>query len=160
MDTKRHFQGRNQYKVDMKGRIPFPAHWFAPLDLKRDETLIAARGMSPDAKFLELYSPAGWAARVELIERAFPEGKLRETFIRWYVSTAEPVELDTQNRIRIPRHLMEHARIDKEMVLLGCIDHIEAWAKENLEKSETIEPAAFDQIYEILNKAKNTEQKG
>lgn len=155
-----YFQGRNSYKIDAKGRFPFPAHWFPPLDLKRDETLIAARGISPDAKFLELYGPAAWTERMALIERAFPQGALRDHFIRWYVSTAEKVELDTQNRIRIPRHLMEYAGIDKETVLLGCIDRIEVWAKDSLADREKMEPASFDQIYDILNRAKNTEPKG
>ncbi len=138
----------------MKGRLPFPPQWFAPLELKRDETLIAARGISPDAKFIELYSPKGWDEKMAAIEENFPEGPVKDNFIRWYVSTAEAVELDTQNRIRIPRHLMEYASVDRDAVLLGCVDRIEVWAKESLEKHETLVPADFEQIYSYLSRKK------
>ncbi len=154
MSGRGQFQGRISYKVDVKGRIPFPPHWFAPLDLRRDEKLIAARGLSSEHKFLEIYSPQVWKERLALFDRAFPEGSLREQVIRWYVATAEEVELDAQNRIRLPRHLMEFAGIDKDLVFLGCIDHIEAWAKEALDRTETASAPDFDQIFTLLNKAK------
>ncbi len=154
MSGQGQFQGRILYKVDVKGRVPFPPHWFAPLDLRRDEKLIAARGLSKEHKFLEIYAPRVWKERLVLIDRAFPEGPLRERMLRWYVATAEEVELDAQNRIRLPRHLMEFASIDKDLEFLGCIDHIEAWAKEALDRAEAAEPLDFDQIFTLLNKAK------
>jgi len=149
------FQGRISYKIDAKGRVPFPPHWFAPLDLRRDEKLIAARGLSAEHKFLELYAPRVWNERLALIDRAFPEGALREQVIRWYVSTAEEIELDTQNRIRLPRHLMDFAAIEKELVFLGCIERIEIWAKDVLERIETVEPPDFLQVFSLLNRAKS-----
>jgi len=138
----------------MKGRVPFPPHWFAPLDLRRDEKLVAARGLSADHKFLEIYAPRVWNERLALLDRAFPEGPLREKVLRWYVATAEDVELDAQNRIRLPRHLLEYASIDKDLEFLGCIDHVEAWAKDALERTEKAEPPDFGQIFTLINKAK------
>lgn len=157
METKSFFHGRNQYRIDMKGRLPFPPQWFAPLDLRYGESIVAARGISPDAKFLELYSPKGWADKMAMVEEAFPEGKLKNNFIRWFVSTAESVELDTQNRIRIPKHLMEYAALDKDAILLGCVDRIEVWSIENLEKNEVLTEPDFGQIFGFLNEKRKKE---
>ncbi len=157
MSGQGRFQGRISYKVDVKGRVPFPPHWFAPLDLRRDEKLIVARSLSQEHRYLEIYSPRSWAERLDLFDRAFPEGPLREQVVRWYVATAEEVELDAQNRIRLPRHLAEFAAIDKDLVFLGCIDHIEVWAKEALERVETNDAPDFVQIFNLLNKAKSKE---
>jgi len=156
VEKKLSFHGRNYYKLDAKGRVPFPAQWFAPLDLRFGESLIVARGLSPDAKFLELYSPLGWSEKMDAVNNSFPEGKLKNNFIRWYVSTAESVELDTQNRIRLPKHLIEFSSLGKEVVLLGCVDRIEIWGKEALEKSESLSGEDFNDIYGFLNDYKKS----
>jgi len=151
MGNSNSFHGRNYYKVDAKGRVPFPSQWFAPLNLRLGDSLVVARGIAPDSKFLELYSPERWEERVKLIDGSFPEGKLKSKFVRWYVSTAESIELDTQNRVRLPKHLIEFSGLNKDIVLLGCVDKIEIWSKELLEKSESLTDEDFGDIYDFLN---------
>lgn len=151
VEKKTSFHGRNYYKIDVKGRVPFPAQWFEPLNLRFGESLIVARGLSHSAKYLELYSPSGWAEKMADIEGAFPEGELKSKIVRWYVSTAESVDLDTQNRIRLPKHLSAYGEILKDVVLLGCVDRIEIWAKELLDEVDTPSKDEFDQIFDLLN---------
>lgn len=158
MEKNNSFHGRNYYKVDTKGRVPFPAQWFAPLDLRYGESLVIARGFSPDSKYLELYSPASWKEKIDALDKSIPEGKLKNNFMRWFVSTAESVELDTQNRIRLSKYHMEYAGIQKEVVLLGCVDRIEIWAKELLDDEEEINPDDFNAVFGYLNDFKNSDR--
>ncbi len=128
--------------------------------MRYGESLIITRGMSPESKYLEMYSPKAWEEKMAAIEQAFPEGKLKNNFIRWFVSTAESCELDTQNRIRIPQHLIDYCGIDKDVVLLGCVDRIEVWAKERLEETETMTEDDFESVFGFLNDFKKSKIEG
>lgn len=121
------------------------------MNLRYGESIVLSRGVSPDNRYIELYSQNAWAEKVEDIENSFPEGKLKAKFVRWYVSTAESLELDTQNRVRLPKHLIEYAGLEKEVVLLGCGDRIEIWDKAALEASESLDESDFDEVFNIMN---------
>ncbi len=153
MAEKKVFHGQREYRVDAKGRVPFPPHWLPHMDMKYGEALVLAKGLSPDEHYLELFSPDEWTRQVDKIRRSLPEGKMKSSFIRWYLSSAESVELDGQNRIRLPKGLMEWAGVKRDVVLMGTMDTLQLWSKEELDKNEQFNPDDFDEIFSLFNAA-------
>jgi MraZ protein len=52
-------------------------------------------------------------------------------FRRIFVGGAFECSLDKQGRILIPPTLRQHADLNKEVVLVGVLDHFEIWSREN-----------------------------
>lgn len=44
------------------------------------------------------------------------------------------IELDTQGRFVIPKHMMDFAQIKEQLVVIGAGDHIELWQKQKWEE--------------------------
>ncbi|OKL23650.1 cell division/cell wall cluster transcriptional repressor MraZ [Metamycoplasma hominis] len=58
-------------------------------------------------------------------------------FIRYIFGNTEVVSPDKNNRIMIPKHLLNKAAIDKEVVFLGTGDTCELFAKEVYDEQES-----------------------
>lgn len=147
------FHGRKDYRLDPKGRIPFPTIWYAPLGLGVSGKIVVTRGLSPEERYLEIFSNEKWEERMKLIH-SFPEGKLRNKFLKWYIASAETIELDNQNRLRLPKNLIDYSGINKDVVLLGSIETVQIWSKEVLDNAESVDDADFDMVFDYMNRAR------
>ncbi len=58
------------------------------------------------------------------------------------------VELDRQGRIRIPAELAQRASLQKETVLLGVLDHLELWDRQQWEQYLASKQSQYDAIAE------------
>ena len=43
---------------------------------------------------------------------------------------ATPLELDASDRLLLPKNLMDHAGIGKDIKMFGMVDRVEIWSKE------------------------------
>ena len=152
------FHGQRDFRVDAKGRLPFPPNWLPQMELRYGESLIIARGLSQDERYLEVFSPEAWNKQVARIRESLPEGKMKSSFVRWYVSTAETLELDAQNRIRLPKSLIEWAGIKKDISLLGALDTIQIWSHEIMSETEQFDPQELDAVFDLFNIKKGSEE--
>ncbi|MBW3539217.1 MAG: division/cell wall cluster transcriptional repressor MraZ [Planctomycetes bacterium] len=76
---------------------------------------------------LGLYSPAAFEAlATRLGQRSANPAQLRN-YLRLFYARAERLDVDSQGRIRIPERLMEFAKLQRDVVLLGVHDHAEIW---------------------------------
>ena len=115
-------QGEFTPKLDEKGRF------FLPTQFRNDEQL-------KDEKLTLVRHPerclAIWAT--PMFERTLAtlvSGDLDDPDSRVYqrlLGSSSPVELDNQGRILIPPGLREYAQLDKEIVIIGAVDHLEVW---------------------------------
>ena len=48
---------------------------------------------------------------------------------RFIFSAAAEAQPDKQGRIALPPALLEHARLDREVVVAGIRDHVEIWGR-------------------------------
>lgn len=152
------FHGRKDYKLDTKGRMPFPSIWYSPLGLETSNSVVIARGMSSKEKYLEIFSNDSWHKKMKLIE-SFPEGEVKNKFVRWYIATAETVELDNINRIRLPKQLIDYCEIVKDVALVGSIETIQIWPKEVIDATEDVTKGDFDMVFNFMNRAKSETEK-
>lgn len=54
-------------------------------------------------------------------------------FRRVFIGGAHECSFDKQGRILIPPSLRQYSEIDKDIVLVGVLDHFEIWSRENWE---------------------------
>jgi MraZ protein len=50
-------------------------------------------------------------------------------FQRYYVSSAEVTELDSQGRLLVPQHFRDYAELKEDLVLAGMGSKIEIWSQ-------------------------------
>jgi len=119
------FRGQFRYAVDHKGRIAVPAPFRRALEAANQRTLIVTKGYDGE---IEVHPLSEWERYEEEILLALPRYK-RETrrFMRRRAAAASEVEMDSQGRIMLPRHLAEYAGVEKEAIISGAISHFEIW---------------------------------
>lgn len=116
------FMGEYLHSIDNKGRLILPAKF-------RDElgdTFIATKGLD---NCLFVYTRAEWAILEEKLKKlplAKPEAR---AFVRFFFSGAAELDCDKQGRVLLPTNLREHARLEKDVVVIGVSTRIEVWDK-------------------------------
>jgi MraZ protein len=86
---------------------------------------------------LMCYTLDEWS-RVEqrILNMAVKSENMRR-FRRIFIGGAFECTLDKQGRILIPPTLRQYASLDKEVVLVGVLDHFEIWAREGYLDQDT-----------------------
>ena len=115
------FRGTFDYSLDAKNRLTVPAKFRAALAGK----VFLVRGPDP---CISLYPEATYAALTEAaLQGMNPFSTQARELKRLFHSTATDTELDSAGRVMLtPRHL-EHASIDREVVITGAGDSLELW---------------------------------
>lgn len=112
-------RGRYSHNIDAKGRVFVPAKMREILG----DSFVVAAVMEP---CISLYTTAGWNAMLEKLEE-MPMTKSRP-LLRYLSSNAADVQVDSQGRILLPKHLLEHASLTKEALVIGAgADRAEIW---------------------------------
>ncbi len=116
--------GTYSRSLDEKHRLAVPKRLREKFSAKELTSLHVAPGTDLS---LALYSPAAFDNLAERLSEKSPNRKERQNYIRLFYSQAEEVELDSQGRIRIPERLVDFARLEHDVMLLGVQDHAEIW---------------------------------
>lgn len=127
------FKGEYEHALDAKGRVSFPAKLRKSVSAEAQDRFTLLQGQE---QCLHLYPQDQWEKveeRILEVNRFTREGRL---VVRNFLRTAEDVTLDEQNRLSLPRKLMEFAEITDKCVFLGSGDHIEIWSPEVLAKAD------------------------
>lgn len=124
------FRGSSFHTIDSKGRIIIPARF-------RD--IIKAGGsngvmISKMDSGLVAYTSEEWRKIETRILALAEKSESMRRFRRVFIGGAFECSCDKQDRILIPQHLREYAEFDKEIVLVGVLDHFEIWSRENWER--------------------------
>ncbi|MCP4714699.1 MAG: division/cell wall cluster transcriptional repressor MraZ [Deltaproteobacteria bacterium] len=145
------FRGQHNQTIDPKGRIILPVKFREVLVRQYDARLIITK--YPD-NCLIAYPVVEWEKKeAEIL--TLPTGKKEvRAWKRFFISSASECPVDKQGRVLIPAPLKEFARLEKEIVIAGSIDHFEIWNKtmfaENTEPDEHF--ADSDAASDILDK--------
>ena len=118
--------GEYRHGLDPKNRIFIPAKL-------RDElgaTFVVAKDIRE--KCLKLYSLKEWENYIDpILTKA---RKLQSKVLRFLNSSMVEVTPDAHGRVVLPKELIGHAEIDKNVVVVGCYNYAEIWAEESYEK--------------------------
>ncbi len=123
------FRGSSFNTVDPKGRLIIPARFRDIIKADGDGVMISKLDHG-----LFAYTLEGWKDIERKIIAMVEEGSNLRRFRRVFVGSASYCSCDKQGRILIPPPLRDYAGIEKEVVLVGVLDHFEIWSRENWEK--------------------------
>lgn len=124
------FIGDYHCKLDEKGRVLFPSAFKKQMGSSGDDKFVVKKDIFE--KCLVLFPMSEWERQNKIIRSKLnPYNKEHNQFLRgFYRGTAE-LELDANNRLLLPKRLLEMVDIDKEIAMAGQNGKIEIWAKEN-----------------------------
>ena len=124
------FRGSSFHTIDPKGRIIIPAR-FREIIKDGDKSGVMISKMDNG---LIAYTFEGWGKIEEKILALAEKSDSMRRFRRVFIGGASECLCDKQDRILIPSPLRLYAEFNKEIVLVGVLDHFEIWARENWEK--------------------------
>jgi MraZ protein len=140
------FTGEYRHTIDVKGRLIVPSRLRDELG---DNKVVLSRW--PDG-CVAVWSQAGWAEmESRLLEQRKGDRDTRSA-VRAFAASAHQDDVDKQGRINVPQHLREAAGIEREVVVVGAIDHGELWSPDRWsdEKARSAE-GGLDELTEKLN---------
>ena len=113
--------GAHDHTIDDKNRLTLPAKFRQAFA----DGVVVTRGLDG---CLYAYRRPDWDRLVESrlaeVDPLRAEGRRLE---RFFYSGATETELDKQGRVMIPRELIDHAKLGREVVVAGVNDRLEIW---------------------------------
>ena len=121
------FTGEYEYKIDQKGRVPFPPKFRE--ELRRG--MVMSRGLE---RCINVYPLSEWQKMSEKLATLLPPTRSKaRRMSRFTFATAFSAELDGQGRVALPLPLRQYAEIGETVIIAGLNNYIEIWSKENWE---------------------------
>jgi MraZ protein len=118
------FCGEYQHTIDQKGRMIMPSKFRDGLG----DQFIVTKGLDNCLFAYSLEEWDGILSKLKAIPLTDKEGR---AFVRFFVAGAMECGVDKQGRMLIPQNLREYANLEKDIFVLGAINRVEIWDKEN-----------------------------
>jgi MraZ protein len=116
--------GEYEHTLDDKNRLTLPARFRQAFA----EGIVVTRGIDG---CLHAYTPGDWAAVVQgSLATLNPLSKEGRRMQRFFFSGAAETELDKQGRVGLPGALLQHAKLERDVVVAGVHDHLEIWDRD------------------------------
>jgi MraZ protein len=138
------FIGEYEATIDSKGRFLLPAGIKKQLPESEVPVFVINRGFE---KCLSMYPMKSWNPLYESISNLNDfDPKVRE-FRRYFLNGAMQIELDGAGRLLLPKNLMEHAGLTKDIVLVSAVNKMEIWDKNKYQQFfEKFSPETFSNL--------------
>ena len=127
------FRGSSFHTIDNKGRIIIPSRFRDIIKANGGDGVIVTR---MDGCLLG-YPIDEWNRLESKIGSIAEKGGNIRRFRRIFIGGASECNCDKQGRILIPQALRKYAKLEKEIVLTGVLDHFEIWRQENWDMEST-----------------------
>lgn len=124
------FKGQDTFSIDAKGRVNIPAKMRRSLMPEANDTFTVTRGFD---RCIVAYPSNEWKKYEESFQKLNQYDDKIRFFLRVILPWSEDVSLDAQQRISIPKALLDFAGIEGKVKIVGMIDHIELWNPEEFE---------------------------
>ena len=137
--------------MDTKGRLAIPKRYRESIAEASDNQLVATIDLQSPC--LLVYTLDEW----EVIERklmALPNMDTKARLVqRLLLGHASEMEMDGNGRVLLPPLLREHAKLEKEAILLGQGNKFELWSKVAWDASrpEMLDTASIGDVSESLS---------
>jgi len=143
------FIGDYLVKIDSKGRALLPSAFKKQMPVTAGDRFVVKKDIYE--KCLILYTMDEWERQNEILRSKLnPYNKKHSQLLRAYYRGTAEVTLDSNNRLLIPKRLLELAEIDKEVYMSGQDKKIEIWAKEVYENNALNEDTFAELAQDIL----------
>ncbi|MDX6663230.1 MAG: transcriptional regulator MraZ, partial [Solirubrobacterales bacterium] len=138
------FRGRYEHSLDAKDRLTVPARFRAALS----DGVVLFAGLDP---CVELYATEDYESFHErFLSGLNPLSERGRMMRRRFNAQAEDEKLDAAGRVRIAKHLIDHASLEGPCVVVGVADHLEIWTEKAWGEHEATVDAAAGAMAEEL----------
>ena len=124
------FRGSSSHTIDAKGRVNIPTR-FRELIRNNGGNGLILSGPGLDEKGLVAYPYKSWEKVEEKILQMAEKNRAMRRFRRIFIGESAECPIDRQGRILIPQSLRDYAGLEKDIVLVGVLDHFEIWSLDN-----------------------------
>ena len=144
------FTGEYSYTVDPKSRVNIPAKFRQALSPENDNSFAITKGMD---ECIWVYPLVEWNKVLTKL-REQSSSQVNRAFTREYSRFASTVSYDKQGRILLSTELIDYAKIDRQVTIIGLINKIEIWNPSLLKKFDqqvlSHNKEAFDALAEKI----------
>jgi MraZ protein len=127
------FIGDYTCKADVKGRIILPMAFKKQMPADARDQFVVRKDIFENC--LVLYSIEDWNRQLEKIrKRINPYNREHNKFLRNFFKGTAELSLDSNNRMLIPKRLLDLIGVQRDVVLAGQDGRIEIWAADIYEK--------------------------
>lgn len=126
------FTGRFECKVDAKGRIVLPSGLLKQFPESQRRQFVVNVGLYKPC--LELYSLEAWNQFMDRIRGLNQHDPEVEVFIDMVLGDASTLDLDTANRINIPKSLATKASLNADAILMPGLNTYKIWSPDVYEQ--------------------------
>lgn len=138
------FTGEYIHSFDSKGRVIIPSKFRDELG----EVFYIGKGLD---KCLFVYPIQAWEEFIGKLKNLSAFNKEERFFLRQFVSGFTECTFDKQGRLIVPPNLREFSNLKDDVAIIGVIDKIEIWNKENWDAYSNNEEFDFDSIAEKMS---------
>ncbi|MGD2029167.1 MAG: division/cell wall cluster transcriptional repressor MraZ [Desulfobacterales bacterium] len=124
------FRGSFFHTIDPKGRIIIPAKFRDVIKAQESNGVM----ISKIDGGLVGYTYDEWRNIETRILSLAEKSENMRRFRRVFIGGAFECACDKQDRILIPQNLRQYAELEKEIVLVGVLDHFEIWSRQSWDK--------------------------
>ena len=144
------FKGHFLHNLDSKNRISIPSKLKRFISPAAENTLVLTKGVGLDevGHCIDLFPKDLFATIEENLSKLNQYNKNHARFIRVFLHSAEEQTMDGQSRVIIPPHLLDYAKIEKDVLILGSLNKIEFWNPVIYEQYEKASLDSFEDIAE------------
>ncbi|MDL2262243.1 hypothetical protein LJC11_01930 [Bacteroidales bacterium OttesenSCG-928-I21] len=143
------FVGEYTGKLDNKGRIIFPSPLKRQIPTDKPVSFVIKSDIYE--KCLNLYHTSEWDIQTKALKKRLNLfNKQHADFLREYYRGTAEIFLDTNNRILIPKRLLDYIDGGNELVFAAQGSKIEIWSKEKYENKQPTNEEYADLANNIL----------
>ena len=118
------FTGEHEFKLDAKGRLVLPSRLKSVLPEASKSSIIIRKGFEPNLIIYSLHEFQNIYTRINsLNEFSSEQRKLKRNLF----SSISQVDLDSNGRFLIPKNMINHTNLKKDVILIGMGNIIEVW---------------------------------
>ena len=138
------FRGQHEHSLDSKDRLTIPARFRAPLA----DGVVLLEELDP---CVSIYPVARYGKLTErflgTLNPLSREGRMMK---RRFHARSRDESIDSAGRVRLPKHLIEHAGLSGPCMVIGVDDHLEVWSPERWAEHDAEIEAQADRMAEEL----------
>ena len=136
--------GQFTQRLDAKNRLTLPAK----LRSAFAEGVVVTKGFDG---CLFVFPRGSWNSFVESrLQRLDPFTRESRVLGRWFYAGANECELDGQGRVMLTPALLEHAGLDKDVVVAGAREYLEVWNAEEWKREQAESEGSVEDVAERL----------
>jgi MraZ protein len=137
------FKGSFTYSIDNKGRINIPARLRKYVSPEANDTFVITRGFE---HCVFVYPLDEWTTLEQTIRQLSTTDPKHRYYMRMLLEKASESQLDGQFRIVIPKDLLDFAKIDNEVLIIGVLERIEVWDPKVYEEYQKTQSESYESV--------------